>query len=75
MLIGPSLAGIAITGNSRIPGLDAEAYIRESIIDPDAYIVEGYPSGQMLPDLEDKLTPDQIDDLVSFLLTMNNIER
>jgi mono/diheme cytochrome c family protein len=69
-LVGPSLAGIAVTAQNRVPGLPAAEYLRESILDPDAYIVEGYRSGQMLPIYEEQLTEDEIDALVQFLLAL-----
>ena len=49
--------------------MSAEEYLRQSILEPDAYIVEGFPAGQMLPNLGEILSPQQIDDLVAFLLT------
>ncbi len=55
---------------------DAAGYIRESIVDPNAYIVPGdvYHSadGQsvMPKDFGASLTPSQTDDLVAFLLTL-----
>jgi len=54
---------------------DAAGYIRESIVDPDAYIVPGAsyktPDGHsvMPRDFARTLTATQIDDLVAFLLT------
>jgi len=54
---------------------DAAAYIRESIVDPNAYIVPGpnyrQADGQsvMPKNFGETLTPAQLDDLVSFLLT------
>jgi coenzyme F420-reducing hydrogenase delta subunit/NAD-dependent dihydropyrimidine dehydrogenase PreA subunit len=69
-LVGPSLAGVATRAETRVPGLPAEAYLRQSILTPDAYVVEGYPAGQMLPDLGKALLPEQLDDLVAFLLTL-----
>jgi nitric oxide reductase subunit C len=68
-LVGPSFAGIATRAAGRVPGLSAEEYLRQSILDPDAFIVEGYPGGLMVPDLEDTLTDAQVDDLVAFLMT------
>lgn len=68
--VGPSLAGIGIRAAERVPGMTAEAYLRESILDPDAYIVETYSAGIMLPDLNEKLSDEQIDDLLAFLLSM-----
>jgi nitric oxide reductase subunit C len=54
---------------------DAAAYIRESIVDPNAYIVPGsnyrQADGQsvMPKNFGETLTPAQLDDLVAFLLT------
>jgi hypothetical protein len=50
--------------------MSADEYLRQSIIDPDAYVVEGYPSGLMVPNLADTLSGTQIDDLVAFLMTL-----
>ncbi len=68
-IVGPSLGGIGATAATRIPGMSAEDYLRESILDPDAFIVEGFPAGQMIPTYLDLLTTEDIDNLVAFLLT------
>jgi hypothetical protein len=68
--VGPSFAGIASRAGERVPGLSAEEYLRQSILDPDVYTVEGYPSGLMVPNLGETLTEAQIDDLVAFLMTL-----
>ena len=68
--VGPSFAGIASRAGERVPGLSAEAYLRQSIVEPDAYVVPGFPSGLMVPNLAETLTEEQIDDLVAFLMTM-----
>jgi coenzyme F420-reducing hydrogenase delta subunit/cytochrome c2 len=70
ILVGPSLAGIANTAAQRIPEMTAEEYLRESIVSPDAYIVEGYPPGQMLADFGENLSSKEIDNLISYLLTL-----
>jgi nitric oxide reductase subunit C len=55
---------------------DAAGYIRESIVDPNAYLVPGesyrQADGQsvMPKDFGGTLTPDQLNDLVAFLLTL-----
>ncbi|MGQ9491595.1 MAG: hydrogenase iron-sulfur subunit [Anaerolineae bacterium] len=67
---GPSLAGVATRAATRVPGMTAEAYLRQSLLEPDAYVVPGYPAGQMLPDLDKRLSREQIEDLVAFLLTL-----
>ena len=68
---GPSFYGIAERAETRVPGLSPDEYLHQSIVDPDAYIVEGYPAGLMVPNLGESLTDSQIADLVSFLLTLN----
>jgi nitric oxide reductase subunit C len=80
--ICPNLGNIA-TEAARIVRLktyrgkarDAAGYIRESIVDPNAYTVPGpsyrTPNGQsvMPADFGRSLAPAELDDLVSFLLT------
>src|ERR671935_2388558 len=39
----PDLAGVGSRAASRKPGMSAKAYIIESLLQPNAYIVEGYP--------------------------------
>src|SRR3989454_9280980 len=39
----PALAGIGSRAATRKPGMSAKAYIIESLLQPSAYIVEGYP--------------------------------
>jgi cytochrome c2 len=70
-LVGPSFAGIATRAAERVPGMSAEEYLRQSILEPDAYVVEGFPSGQMVPNLGEILTEQQIDDLIAFLMTFD----
>ncbi len=69
VIVGPSLAGIATRAGTRVPGLDAEAYLRQSIIQPDAYIVAGFQD-VMQKNLGEKLSVEQINDIITFLLTL-----
>jgi mono/diheme cytochrome c family protein len=39
----PDLAGIGGRGGTRKPGMSAKAYIIESLLQPNAYVLEGYP--------------------------------
>ncbi len=68
--IGPSLGGIAEVAGSRVPGLTDEEYLRQSILDPDAFVVDGYRPGQMLAVYGERLKPEEIEALVSYLLTL-----
>lgn len=70
-LVGPNLSGIALVAGERVPGLTAPEYLRQSIVDPGAFTVDGYPEGQMLDIYEETLTSGQLEALVVFLMTMD----
>lgn len=65
----PYTAGTATKSEGRVPGLSAEDYILESIVSPDAYIVEGYNAGDMYQTWEEDLSEQELADLVAYLLT------
>ncbi len=64
----PTWQGISGRAGDQVPGLSAEEYLRESIVDPAAYIVEGY-SDFMPKGFRFLLSEEDIDNLVAFLLT------
>lgn len=67
--ICPSLRDIARIAGTRVPGMSAEAYIRQSIVDPNAYVVPGF-SNELMPKIYGTiLSPRDVDDLVAFLMT------
>lgn len=55
------------------PDLDAElanadvAFIEESIVDPSAEIVKGFPDGVMPANFEEEMSPEELDALVQFI--------
>lgn len=81
---GPSLAGIAAKAKARIaaPGYkgkakDARAYIRESIVNPSAFIppapagaTYGAGGNSLMPSVYGQLKPEQIEQLVDYLMTL-----
>lgn len=67
--LGPSLDGIASRAGERKPPLSAEAYIRESVERPSAFIVRGYFNA-MPPDMRSRMTDAQYEDLVAWLMTL-----
>ncbi len=69
-LVGPSLSGIGARAATRDPNLTAAQYLRISITHPNNYIVEGFTAGAMPSTFKDALTPEQIEDLVAYLLTL-----
>jgi len=66
-LVGPSLAGVGQSAASRVEGMDPERYLRQSIVDPDAHLVEGYKSGLMPGDLVTILSDEQIQALIDYM--------
>ena len=81
-IVGPTLAGIPATAAARIAGpdyhgraKDAEGYIRESIVEPNAHVLVGptYAAGgrSLMPsDYTQTLKAEQIDQIVAYLLTL-----
>ena len=81
-LVGPSLADISTTAAERIEdpeyhgkATDAAGYIRESIHDPNAYVLKGptYSSegrSLMPTGLDAALSPEQVNQLVAYLMTL-----
>jgi hypothetical protein len=65
----PSLLGISTRAGTRVNGMSAVDYIRQSIIDPEAYIVEGYGYHRMPVGFEYVLSEKDINNLIAFLLT------
>jgi hypothetical protein len=73
--VGPDLSNIGVEAESRIAGLDAEAYLRQAILEPNAHIVADCPNGPCLPnimprDYATRLTPEQLTVIIDYLLTM-----
>ena len=70
VLVGPSLAGVASRAAERVSRLAAEDYLRQSIVQPNAYIVEGFSADVMYQHYSEVLSEDDLDALVAFLLTL-----
>lgn len=69
-LIGPGLLNIADRAASRVRGETAEEYLRESIVDPEAYTVADYPA-QLMPSVYVQIyTESEIQDLIAYLLSL-----
>jgi cytochrome c oxidase subunit 2 len=73
-LIGPDLNGIGTNAGTRVPGLSAEDYIRQSILSPNAFIAPKCPSGpcpspSLMPlDFAERMPKSHLDALVNILL-------
>ena len=77
-VLGPPLDGIASVAANRIAGYSAEEYIKESILEPDAYtagtadgLSQDYQEGLMQATMAGiSLSEEDVDNLVEYLLTL-----
>lgn len=67
--IGPPLSRVGTVAATRKAGLSTEDYLRESITDPSAYVVPGYPDS-MPHGLGHELSDQDLDDLVRYLASL-----
>ncbi len=71
--VGPDLSKIGAIAATRKPGISAKDYLREAILDPNAFIVPDCPTSAcqspsaMPPIFGDRLTAKQLDTLVEYL--------
>lgn len=70
VLVGPSHAGLANRAGSYVEGMNADEYLHESIVSPDAHIVENFTPGVMYQNYEAELNAQEIADLVAYLKTL-----
>lgn len=77
VIVGPSLAGVAAHATETLedPGYTGQAttveeYLRESIVNPDAYVGHGFAPGVMYQKFGEDLTEQEIADLVAFMMSL-----
>ena len=66
----PGWNGLADRAVDRQPPLSAAAYLYESIVEPTAYVVDGYAPA-MPQNFEETLTAQEIGDIIAHLLTLH----
>lgn len=66
--VGPDLDELASVADQREPGLSAEEYTEAAIVDPDAFVVDGFQPGVMPDNYGEQLDEEQITALVEYLL-------
>jgi mono/diheme cytochrome c family protein len=66
--VGPGLGGIINRAGTRVTGLSAEDYIRQSIMEPSSFVVDGFPP--IMPTFS-QLGPQDIENLLAYLATLN----
>lgn len=67
---GPNLASVATHAAERVEGQSAEVYLRNSIVNTNEYLVEGYAAGVMPATYGDLLSEEEVNNLVAYLLTL-----
>lgn len=68
--VAPLMQNVGALAATRRPGMEAESYLYESILLPNAYIVEGYNAGAMFQGYGDVLSQEELDALVAYMLTL-----
>ncbi len=65
---GPEMTGIGSRAGTRVAGLSAEDYIRQSVEEPEAFVLEGYDN--VMQPLRGTMSDEEFDTLVEYLLTL-----
>jgi uncharacterized cupredoxin-like copper-binding protein/mono/diheme cytochrome c family protein/heme/copper-type cytochrome/quinol oxidase subunit 4 len=66
--VGPMFAGMAQRAATREQGKTAQQYIHQSIVDPSAYVVEGFQDNLMPKDFGQKFSDQQLNALVAYIM-------
>lgn len=69
--IGPNLGNLPETAGDKIEGLSAEEYVYQSIVAPNEYINEGYAAGIMPANFAERMSEEEINAMVEWLLNPN----
>ena len=67
--VGPGLGGLSERAGSRVDGMTAVEYVTQSITDPGAFIVPGFPD-VMPTNFSDLMSEVEIASLVDYLLML-----
>jgi len=70
VIVGPSMVGLMNRAGSIVDGMDAQAYIQQSITDPGAYIHTGFQN-LMPATYSNVLSQEELDALTAYLMTFN----
>jgi cytochrome c len=68
--LGTNFHDLGARAGGMVPGQSAEQYLRTAIVDPDAYLAGNFQDGLMSRDYGKLLSPQQIEDLVAYMLTL-----
>lgn len=68
---GPTWHNVGDIAIIRVPGESPAQYLHQSIVDPNAHVAPGYPGNIMPQNFKDTMTPQEIGDMVAYLLQQN----
>lgn len=68
--IGSRAAARIISSEYTGAATTSEQYLRESIVRPDDYVVDGYPPSTMVMTYGDQLSPQDLADLIAYLMRL-----
>ncbi|MEX0762105.1 MAG: c-type cytochrome [Dehalococcoidia bacterium] len=63
-VLGPGLAGVEERAETRVPELSADEYLEQSLREPGAYVVDGFPA--VMPTFA-HLSDQELADLIAYL--------
>ena len=66
-IVGPGLKGVYERAGMRVPALSADAYIEQSLREPQAFLVDGFPPA--MPSF-DRFSVGEVKDLIAYLKTL-----
>ncbi|MBP7963662.1 MAG: cytochrome c [Caldilineaceae bacterium] len=72
--VGPNMKNLYERAGSVVPGMDAQTYVHTSIVDPNAHLADGYVGGIMTANFAERMSEDEINSLVEWLLDPDRVE-
>ncbi len=66
--VGPNMANLDETAGARVEGMDAVAYIHDSIVNPNAFINPGYLANIMPQNFSERMSEEEIQGMIQWLL-------
>ena len=70
--VGPNLSNIGNRAATRQPDRTAAQYLWESIMSPNAFLTPGFGAGIMPQDYRQKLSDQDVKDIIAYLLTLKS---
>lgn len=69
VMTGPTWHNVGDTAITRVPGESPAEYLHQSIVNPNAFVVPGYPANIMPQTFGDQLTTQELGDMIAYLLS------